>query len=301
MGTPLPEIQGRLFLIWNGVEAADMVAKLGDKDLADFRQLIYSHYRLYGRKFPWRETTDPYAIMVSEIMLQQTQAERVVKKYPEFLAAYPDFRALHEAPFKEVLAAWQGMGYNRRAKALKEIAAVVIREKEGVLPDNPKDLQALPMIGYATACSISAFAFNKPVVFIETNIRRVFLHFFFPVIDGVPDRDIYPMVRETLDRSNPRDWYNALMDYGAKLKRELPNPNRRSRHYTVQDSFENSDRQIRGKILKLLTERGEVALAMVAELIKFPEKRVMYCIESLKQEGFLCSDSGKLRIEDSSR
>jgi A/G-specific adenine glycosylase len=207
-----------------------------------FRKLIYDFYREHGRAFPWRATHNPYHILVSEIMLQQTQTERVTDKYESFVNSFPDFSCLARTPLREILGAWQGLGYNRRAIALKEIAQRVIRDFQGNLPPSLEGLMSLPGIGRATAAAISTFAFNKPAVFLETNIRRVFIHHFFRNEDKVNDNEILPLVKQTLDTSNPRRWYHALMDYGVMLKKRHQNPNRKSAHYHKQGPFEGSNR-----------------------------------------------------------
>ena len=162
--------------------------------VAEFRSLIYDHFRRNRREMAWRQTDDPYRILVSEIMLQQTQVQRVETKYREFIAAFPDFPSLARAPLREVLRVWQGMGYNRRAIALQKIAQRVLTEYDGRLPESEKALRTFPGIGAATAGALVAFAFNKPTVFLETNIRRVFLHVFFPGREGVKDSEILPLL-----------------------------------------------------------------------------------------------------------
>ena len=147
--------------------------------ISEFQQMVLDYYHQHGRPMAWRDTTDPYKILVSEIMLQQTQVERVLVKYPDFLAAFPDFASLAQAPLADILTVWQGMGYNRRAISLQKCAQRVMNEYDGMLPADVDTLATFPGIGRATASSICAFAFNMPVVFIETNIRRVFIHFFF--------------------------------------------------------------------------------------------------------------------------
>ena len=219
-------------------------------DIAAFRRTILGYYRAHGRKLPWRETSDPYRIFVSEIMLQQTQVERVLKKYPPFIEAFPDFQALAAAPLSRILALWQGLGYNRRAVQLKRCAVQVVEAHGGRLPDSPDALYALPGVGKATAGAVAAFAFNRPVAFVETNIRRVFLHFFFPWRSGVADAEILPIAERALERRDPRTWHYALMDYGVMLKKSLGNANVRSSHYKKQPPFEGSSRQIRGMVLK---------------------------------------------------
>ncbi len=208
---------------------------------AAFRETVYAWCRAHPRPLPWRETVDPYAILVSEVMLQQTQVDRAVGKYAGFLDRFPDFATLAAAPLQELLAAWQGLGYNRRAVALKKCAEAVTERHGGVLPDSVDDLQALPGIGPYTARAIAAFAFGMPTVFIETNIRAAFIHHFLGDREGVRDAEILPLVAATLDRSHPRAWYNALMDYGAMLKKAHGNPARRSAHHVRQSPFKGSN------------------------------------------------------------
>ena len=252
-----------------------------------FREIIYDYYRSHGRVLPWRETRDPYRILVSEIMLQQTQAERVMQKYAQFIKAFPDFTSLAQAPLRRVLQEWQGLGYNRRAKALKETAQAVLTTFGGRLSSSVDDLQTFPGIGKATASAIAAFAFDQPTVFIETNIRRVFIHFFFPDKDDVQDSEILPLVRRTLDKTNPRYWYNALMDYGVMLKKELPNPNRRSAHYKRQSPFEGSDRQIRGKILRALVANSSLSKSELNREIDTSPEGTDKILAGLEKEGFV--------------
>jgi A/G-specific adenine glycosylase len=234
----------------------------------EFRQTVLDNYRLHGRMFPWRKTTDPYEILVSEIMLQQTQTERTVAKYGEWLESFPDMRTLADAPLSLVLARWNGLGYNRRARFLQETCRIIAHERAGIFPETADELDALPGIGPYTARAVMTFAFGKPEVFIETNIRSVFLFFFFnsrlETSDGaeslpVHDSEILPLIEQTLDTDNPRVWYYALMDYGAALKKAVTNPNRKSAHYTRQSAFEGSLRQARGAIIRCLSKSTSTA------------------------------------------
>jgi A/G-specific adenine glycosylase len=252
-----------------------------------FQQLVLGYYQRHGRSFPWRKTSDPYAVVVSEVMLQQTQAHRVVAKYGEFLNAFPTFHALAAAPLREVLIVWSGLGYNRRAAGLKALAEQVVAEHGGRLPATPEELVSLPMVGKATAASICAFAFDSPVVFIETNIRRVYIYSFFREGETVHDRQIHPLVAQTLYRDSPRTWYNALMDLGTALSSRVPNPNRRSTHYTRQSPFQGSLRQIRGEILRRLSRDGAHAMDELARELPFDAARVQEAVELLRREGFL--------------
>lgn len=237
--------------------------------------------RLY-RDLPWRCVDDPYAVMVSEVMLQQTQVSRVAKYWERFLSSFPTVDALAAASTSDVLEHWQGLGYNRRALALKRAADLVSAEMGGVLPRTAEGLVALPGVGPATAAGVMAFAYRLPSVYIETNVRTVFLHELFPDREKVSDRVLEPYVRQTCPESparaegaaspcradarargaapfaplgdpseDARAWYYALLDYGAHLKTQVANPSRRSSHYARQSAFEGSHRQKRSFILKL--------------------------------------------------
>ncbi len=254
--------------------------------LQRFKDTVNDYYRIHKRNLPWRNIQDPYCILVSEIMLQQTQVNRVLTKYPLFINQFSDFNALAYATVKQVLYAWQGMGYNRRALYLKRIAEIVIQNYKGKLPDNPVILDSFPGIGMATAASITAFAYNKPTIFIETNIRRVFIHHFFKDKIKVDDKEIYPWVRETLNWENPREWYWALMDYGSFLGKSIDNPNKRSKHYTLQSQFEGSDRQIRGLLLKLLLTKPYTKKKIIA-LVNKDVGRIIKVLYDLEREKFI--------------
>ena len=270
--------------------------ELKPNEVEEFKQTIYQYYAEHRREMPWRVSRNPYHILVSEIMLQQTQVGRVLAKYEEFTSRFPDFDSVNKAPLQEILGVWQGLGYNRRAIALQKICRLVVTKYGGVLPNSSDTLQTFPGIGPATAGAICAFAFNQPTVFIETNIRRVFIHFFFPDKNGVKDKEILPLVQGTLDTRSPRTWYHALMDYGAMLKNEEHNPNRRSAHYNRQAPFQGSNREIRGLILKTLLERADLTeVELIRALGKSP-KRVQPIINQLTKEGFLIRAGNRLKI-----
>jgi len=262
-----------------------------------FQKRVYDHYDNHGRDLPWRKRVTPYRVLVSEIMLQQTQVDRVIAKYRIFLAAFPDFPTLAKASLPKLLKIWQGMGYNRRALALKALAQAVVSEHKGKLPSDPEVLVKLPGIGKYTAGAVSAFAFNKPVVFMDTNIRRVYIHEFLHDRRNIHDDELVPLVRQTLDTKNPRKWYNALMDYGSMLKKEQVNPNKRSAHYTRQSPFENSNRQVRGMILKVLVRGTPLTAIRIVKEAGMDAERVKKNLEQLAREGFIVKKRDRYFIE----
>ncbi|SIP97300.1 A/G-specific DNA-adenine glycosylase [Alkalispirochaeta americana] len=268
---------------------------LSQARLAQFRETVWAVYHRHYRPMEWRSDPSPYRVFISEIMLQQTQVSRVAQKFPPFVERFPGFRELAEAPFPEVLTVWSGLGYNRRARYAQESARKILEDQGGHLPRDTKVLQTLPGIGPNTAGSIAAFAFNEPVVFIETNIRRVFLEHFFPHREKVHDREILPLVEAALEKDRSREWYWALMDYGVLLARTGKNANRRSAHYAVQSPFEGSDRQIRGALLRLLLEKGEVVAQEIPEYLGVAPERADSVLDRLAREGLL-EQNGQGRV-----
>lgn len=264
-----------------------------------FRSILYEYYASFGRHdLPWRHTQNPYHIFVSEVMLQQTQVPRVSVFFPVFIERFPDVSSLAAAPLADVLAVWQGLGYNRRARNLRESAIFIKQNYNGQIPNDSVALQRLPGIGLATASSIRAFAFNAPVVFIETNIRRVFIHFFFQRHDEVHDRDILPLVQAALDTENPRRFYSALMDYGTMLAKIVANPNRKSTSYARQSTFEGSDRQIRGQILSMLLSHGSLSSDDLISRIGNDSARVKGILIVMENEELLVREGNYVRLAE---
>jgi len=264
---------------------------------AQFKKIVWEYYHKHGRDLPWRRTTVPYKILVSEIMLQQTQAPRVVPKYKAFLKAFPTMRALANASAREVLADWSGLGYNRRALNLHRLAKYVTEELNGKLPRTHAELVALPGIGPYTAGAIMAFAYNLPHPILETNVRTVYLHLFFTNRTEVSDALLLEKVTETLDIENPKEWYWALMDYGSHLKATIGNVARRSKTYTKQSPFKNSDRAIRGAILKSLLAKPSQTTASLIKEIGSTKDRTSQQLQNLKQEGFITNNKTKWSLQ----
>ncbi len=263
-----------------------------DLKIKEFQKIIRDFYGKNKRELPWRNTRDPYKIFVSEVMLQQTQVSRVLLKYPEFIKAFPTLPSLAKAPFLDVLRVWQGLGYNRRAKALKNASEAIWELHKGKIPKDIDRLLKLPGIGPSTAGGILAFAYNIPYPFIETNIRRIFIHHFFPRKKNVHDREILQLVEKTMDVQNPREWYYALFDYGTHLGKQIKNPNRRSKHYAKQKAFEGSHRQIRGMVLKKILGEGSMSKQRLRAEIKGADKQLERVLGELIKEKFITKHRG---------
>jgi len=263
--------------------------------------------RLY-RSYPWRDTDDAYLVLTSEVMLQQTQVSRVHKKWESWLAAFPTLDALAAASLVDVLERWQGMGYNRRAINLKRCADYLSENGGGMVPNSYEELLTLPGVGPATAAGVCVFAYQIPQVYLETNVRTVFIHELFADHDSIHDREIIPLVRQTCPASDPRAWYYALLDYGAYLKRILPNPNRRAAGYHRQSAFEGSTRQKRAELLRLVLSSPGLNTEELTELLMSFEwaagrslidaDKVALLLEALEKDGFLTTDAGRWYIAE---
>ena len=276
------------------------------KALAELVTSVWSHYALARRDFPWRHpalklradgTLDPYRIMVSEVMLQQTQAgARTIEKYRAFIQRFPNTAALAAASLRDVYALWQGLGYNRRAKALRDAAKIVEEEYKGKFPDTIEGLKQLPGVGPYTASAVYVFAYNRPVVLIETNLRTVFIHHLFKGVEKVSDAELLSVIEKTLDHERPREWYSALMDYGAMLKKEHGNVSRRSAHYVRQSRFKGSPRELRGKLLRALLAQPHQSAVSLGRSLSEEKERVEAQLEALVREGFVVRQGRRHRL-----
>ncbi|MEI8224218.1 MAG: A/G-specific adenine glycosylase [bacterium] len=272
--------------------------KLSAKKKEGFQNSIWAYYNTHSRSdLPWRKNTAPYAVWISEVMLQQTQVDRVVSFFKQWMKQFPTIKKLAQANQVELLRAWKGLGYNSRALRLKRAAEMIVRHHKGVFPKTYEAILELPGIGPYTAGAISAFAYNQSVTMVETNIRRVYLHHFFKDQANIHDKELLEIISQTVDQENPREWYWALMDYGSHLGKTIPNPNKKSRHYTIQKKFKGSDREIRGKVLELLLNKKKQSierLGIQLQEITSDSERIEKIIDQLDHEGFLTVNNGSV-------
>lgn len=260
----------------------------------EFQELIWHKGRELYRDMPWRRDTQPYYVLVSELMLQQTQVERVIPKFELFVAQFPSEIELARASLSDVLKVWQGLGYNRRAKFLHEAAKMIVTDFHGTFPDTLEDLLRLPGVGKNTAGAILAYGFNQPTIFIETNIRTVYLHHFFPGGEIVTDVEIIRLLKMTIDQEHPREWYWALMDYGSFLKRSGQGRLSQSKHYKKQSPLKGSVREVRGQIVKTLVGQDMTKEQLSQRLNS--DERFEPALVGLIHEGLVTQSATKLHL-----
>ena len=264
-------------------------------DILEFQEIIWQKSRELFRDMPWRANTQPYYVLVSEIMLQQTQVDRVIPKFEAFIERFPTIHDLSQASLAEVLQMWSGLGYNRRAKFLYEAAKKIVTEYDGVFPETQKELMSLPGVGVNTAGALLAYSFNQPSIFIETNVRTVYFYHFFARQDAVNDTEIRAMVETTIDTEHPREWYWAIMDYGSFLKRQGIGQNNKSQHYKKQSPLKGSVREVRGQILKFLMDTDVDEVTLRAQLNA--DDRFEGALKSLQTEGLITQTAGLFHLK----
>jgi A/G-specific adenine glycosylase len=260
----------------------------------DFSDIVHQKGRELYRDMPWRRDTRPYYILVSELMLQQTQVDRVIPKFEAFVARFPDEQALADASLADVLILWSGLGYNRRAKYLHDAAKMVVAQWGGRFFDTPNALLQLPGVGKGTAGAILAYAFNQPVAFVETNVRTVYFQHFFTNGEKVADTEIVRLLEQTLDHDNPREFYWALMDYGTWLKKNGASRMAQSKHYKKQPPLKGSIREVRGQIVQLLTT-GDMAVDTV-KLRVSADERFTTALAGLLRDGLIVQRGNYLHL-----
>ncbi|MCX7774914.1 MAG: A/G-specific adenine glycosylase [Rectinemataceae bacterium] len=260
------------------------------EDTLEARRFLLEEGQRHYRDLPWRRNLDPWGVLISEVMLQQTQVARVIPAYERWMTKFPSPEALASSSREEVLRSWSGLGYNRRAIRLHECARAIAEDHGGRVPNELAALESLPAIGSYTARAILAFAFDKAEVFLETNIRAVLIRHFFEDRQEVAERELAELAGLLLDREHPRIWYWALMDYGAHLKHSEENYARRAQRYRVQSPFHGSLRQARGSVLRILLEHSPLSEDEIILRTGLDHGKVRGALAGLAQEGFLVCD-----------
>ncbi|MDR0784615.1 MAG: A/G-specific adenine glycosylase [Treponema sp.] len=268
------------------------------ESISAFKTEVNAFFTQQGRSFPWRENTTPWGVAVSEFMLQQTQTERVTPFFKRWMERWPTPAALADASLEDALREWVGLGYNKRCRFLKECARVICVKHGGKVPETPAELTQLPGVGAYTAGAVACFAYNYPSVFIETNIRATILNFFFKDAASVSDKKLVPILEEALDRENPRQWYWALMDYGAALKKTGENPSRRSAHYAKQSTFDGSFRQLRGKVVRSLAIDGKANAEELAFRTGIAPDDLYRALSALNRDSIVAEQEGVYQIRE---
>lgn len=269
--------------------------KPNKRRVTDFQESVWEYFRTHPRSMPWREDPSAYNVLVSELMLQQTQVPRVIPKFDEFMTRFPDIKTLGKAPLSDVLVVWNGLGYNRRAKFLHETAKKVVSDYDSKIPSTSSELITLPGVGPNTAGAILAYAHNQPVIFIETNVRTVLFHHFYADNGAkVSDRELIKLAERVFDLEQSREWYWALMDYGTYLKKTAGGRLGSSKHYKKQSPLRGSPREMRGRILKVLTS-GPVSEHELQKTVGADE-RFASALESLASEGMIVKKDGVISL-----
>lgn len=282
---------------------------------------LLSWYKQNGRDLPWRQTKDPYKILISEIMLQQTQVDRVISKYVTWLRELPDFASLAKAPRRAVLRAWSGLGYNNRAVRLHTLAKLLVEQHDAQLPDEEQELRKLPGIGPYTAGAIMVFAHNKPGTCVDVNIDRIIKRiYFFKTQTKITKNDVEEKFLHSFPAGHARDWGNCLMDFGSRIctptkprcnecpiftscKSKGERPDEQSlRKKKRQAPFLHSNRWWRGQILKALLQNESLSHKALRQKV-IPDKengtrwrgeKFHNALKQLKQDGLI---AGKKRLK----
>ena len=275
------------------MELHKSITSISNSEVREFRKKIRTFYRKNKRELPFRNTSDPYKITVSELMLQQTQVDRVIPYYQRWINRFPDWLSLHNSSQQDILATWSGLGYNRRALFLKKITDAVVTIYDGNFPQEIEESIKLPGIGKYTANAIAVFAFNKRVAAVDTNIRKVLLSS-FQLSPDTTDKEVQKLAELVLPKTKLRSWHYALMDYAKSLPKSTHN--KYASKYK-QSQFEGTIRQIRGFILKELTAGTTLTRKTISRSLNRDSADVSKAVSELVQEGFITAIGNNIKIK----
>ena len=256
-----------------------------------FQNKILNWYQQNKRDLPWRNTTNPYFIHVSEIMLQQTQVERVKKYYETFLNKYPNLETLAEAQTPELLATWQGLGFNNRVLRLREATKQILQNYKGRYPQQLKQLTSLPGVGEYTASAILAFAFNIEAPVVDTNIRRVLIYE-LNLDENISIKKLQEIALQITPKGKARQWNNALMDYSSLITTASKT---QIKSQGTQGKFEGSTRQVRSTIVKELLKNNSITKQSIKE--QFPQHNIEKILNSLEKDNIIKTQNRRIYLK----
>lgn len=261
------------------------------KNILNIQKNILDWYYENGRKLPWRETTNPYYIHISEVMLQQTQVDRVIPYFHRRIKSFPNYKTLANASKLDLLTHWSWLWFNSRALRLQECAKIITDTYNWKLEQDREFLMKLPGIWPYTSAAIMSFAWNQEVPVIDTNIRRVLI-FLFKLEESILLKELENFAISIIPSNKSRDWHNALMDYGSSI---LTAKKTKIKSLWKQSKFEGSDRQVRGWIIKQITKKKELTIKIIQD--EFPNKNIITILDSMKKEKTILVVWDKILLE----
>lgn len=263
-----------------------------DHQMKVLQNKILSWYSIHKRDLPWRKTTNPYYILLSEIMLQQTQVDRVIEKYNLFTNKYPNIQDLANANTAQLIKDWSGLGYNRRVIFLQKCAQAVLKEYQGKMPTTCEELLGLPGIGPYTAAAICSFAYNHEVPCIDTNIRRVLIHE-LKLKETIDQKELREIAKNAIPKNKSREWHNALMDYGSSV---LTVKKTGIKPIGKQPKFKDSRRYYRGQVLKMLKENKSVTIPLLKKVFAKIENEIKDILKDLQRDGLIIVEKERIKL-----
>ncbi|HVQ00922.1 MAG TPA: Fe-S cluster assembly protein HesB [Candidatus Thermoplasmatota archaeon] len=267
--------------------------EISDITISKFQRKVWAFYRTHRRRLPWRTTHDPYKILVSELMLQQTQVSRVITFYNKWIQQWPTIQDLAHASRREVLQAWMGLGYNTRALRLQQAAKTIVGDYQGDVVQAMRQYQEIPGVGRYTSQAVLIFATNADLVTVDTNIRRIFIHE-FGLPKDISERNLWDLALRCLPTGRSRDWHNALMDYGALHDTALTTG---VKPKTRQGRFEGSNRQLRAQVIRLLLQQDR-SFTELQKRLDVPKVKLQHILATLIEEDFISRKKNRYLLKD---
>jgi A/G-specific adenine glycosylase len=269
------------------------IRKISSEHIMRFQKKVFLFYKKNKRDLPWRKTTDPYKILLSELMLQQTQVKRVVVYYEKWIARWPTIHTFASAALPEVLQMWMGLGYNTRAISLHKTAKKIVALFDGDVLRAMQQYKELPGIGKYTSHAVRIFSTNADLVTVDTNIRRIFISE-FDLPENISEHELWLLAEKCRPVGKSREWHNALMDYGALY---LTAHKTGIRPTTQQTQFEGSNRQIRAQILRHVLEKPMTGKELT-QTLKIDQGRLGPILEKMINQHILMKKNNTYLLKE---